>query len=265
MAIIYDFKDIIFTNLIQSMIKYLSEESYSKVINSFPKVELPQEIPSKDQILREIYRKNTSNWWEDEPISEEEAIYKNKWFILGCISIITIGLTWYFYEDLSNYFKPSDGANGASISKGKFIDSTRSQLDKAKLSRLERFKQGIPSPDSKAAKTISRSSSNDTITLSNATKDAAVITSTGEVTNTVASSSNESSSRLRFSPQHSSKEMGVELKTFFKSPDSPDSGSSSSGSLDSPTTPAPKAPLPGDKGSFFSKTYPNLMDIWKEK
>jgi hypothetical protein len=100
-----------------------------------------------------------------------------------------------------------------------------------------------------------------------ATTDAAA----GEVTNTVVAPLSSTAalaaaaSRLRFSPQFSSKEMATEMKTFFSSPDSPNtSSSSSSGSLDSSeaTSSFPsKGPLPGEKGSFF-KTFPSLENMW---
>jgi hypothetical protein len=285
MEIIYGFKDVIISNFIHSLIKYisdpslLSEQAQAKIFNSFPKVEAPQEIPSNDQHLRDKYSKQTFKWYEAEP--EVKPFYTEKWFIFGCLSIITIGLTWYFYEDISNFFKPSDDATSASITaKGKFIDSTKSNLDKL---RLERMRRHTPSKDSNLFSRTSSTSSTDTITLTNNTKDAVVITSTGDVTNTIASSSNnEASSRLRFTPQFESREQRSEFKSFFPDPNSPDSSSSSSGSsgsLDSPTTHSSKTPfpgegkpiLPGDKGSFFGKVFSSSFsdlpksDEWDKK
>jgi hypothetical protein len=269
MELIYRFKDIIISNFVSSLITYLSEprllseQAQAKILNSFPKVKLPEEIPTNDQISRDKYSKQTFKWYEAEP--EVKPFYTEKWFIFGCLSIITIGLTWYFYDDISSYFKGDDSLDATTAKgKGKFIDSTKAELDKAKLSRLDRYKRGLFSPESTPARepfnnSISRTSSSDTITLTNNTKDAAVITSTGDITNTIASTSNnidETTSRLRFSPQHASKEMGTELKTFFKGPDSPESTSStgsSGSSLDSPTTNA--TPTSQDTSSFSIKTF----------
>lgn len=131
------FKDYVIFNLLNLLLKnlsnsadfLLSEEAYSKIKKSFPNAKESIDSSSTNENLRKSYRIDTYSWIEDDLSKETKPFYKDPLIIIAGLSLVAIGLIYWYHEDIINFFKGGDSGNNKPTSPST-PDSSASSMDK---------------------------------------------------------------------------------------------------------------------------------------